>query len=136
MGVIIDGFYLGNKKAKLIHEPSGAELIADAPRDNAGEGSSFSPTDLVAGALGACMMLIMGIFAERSGINLSGLRMRVVKEMRSEPRRIASLAAVLHLPQGLSPDDRLKLERAARGCPVLHSLHPDVAADVQFLYDV
>lgn len=136
MGVIIDGFYLGNKKAKLVHEPSGVELIADAPRDNAGEGSSFSPTDLVAGALGACMMIIMGILAERSGTDLSGMRMQVVKEMRSEPRRIASLTAVLHLPQRLSQEERLKLERAARGCPVLHSLHPDVAVDPQFLYDV
>jgi putative redox protein len=90
----------------------------------------------VAGALGACMMIIMGIVADGSGMDLSGMRMRVVKEMRSEPRRIASLTAVLHLPQRLSPEERLKLERAARTCPVLHSLHPDVSADPQFLYDV
>lgn len=135
MGVIVDGFYLGNKKAKLVHEPSGVELIAAPPRDNAGDGSSFSPTDLVAGALGACMMLIMGILADRSGLDLSGMNMRVVKEMRSEPRRIASLAVILHLPQRLSAEERLKLERAARACPVLQSLHPDVAVDAQFLYD-
>jgi uncharacterized OsmC-like protein len=135
MGVIIDGFYLGNKKAKLVHEPSGSELIAAAPRDNAGDGSSFSPTDLVAGALGACLMIIMGILADRSGLDLSGMKMRVVKEMRNDPRRIASLSVLLHLPQRLSPDERLKLERAARTCPVLQSLHPDVAVTPQFVYD-
>lgn len=116
--------------------PSGVELITDAPRDNFGEGASFSPTDLMAGAVGACMMTIMGILAERSGIDLSGMRMRVEKQMQSEPRRIRSLSLVLRLPQRLAPEQRQKLERAAQGCPALHSLHPEVSVDVRYVYDV
>lgn len=136
MGVVIEGLYLGRKRTKLIHEPSGAELITDAPRDNAGEGASFSPTDLVAAALGSCMMTILGILAERSGIDLSGMRMRVEKKMADQPRRVGSLSLVLRLPAWLSSEDRQKLERAARACPVYHSLHPGVVVDAQFLYDV
>lgn len=135
MSVIIEGAYLGNKRTKLTHGPSGAELLTDAPRDNAGEGAFFSPTDLVAGALGACMMTIMGIVAERSGIPLTGATLRVEKEMRSEPRRIGKLTLALHLPASLSREQRQKLELAARACPVHQSLHPDVSVDAQFLYD-
>jgi uncharacterized OsmC-like protein len=136
MSVTIEGLYLGNKKVRLLHEPSGVELITDAPRDNFGEGASFSPTDLMAGAVGACMMTIMGILAERSGIDLSGMRMRVEKHMQSEPRRIRSLSLVLRLPQRLAPEQRQKLEQAAQGCPALHSLHPEVSVEVRYVYDV
>jgi putative redox protein len=136
MSVLIEGTYLGNKRTKLVHGPSGAELLTDAPRDNAGQGAFFSPTDLVAGALGACMMTILGIVAERSEIDLSGMTMRVEKEMRSAPRRIDTLSLALHLPARLPEEQRRKFEAAARACPVEHSLHPDVALSVEFVYDV
>ncbi len=136
MGVGIDGEYIGKKKVRLTHEPSGSVIVTDAPRDNQGEGSKFSPTDLVAAALGACMMTIIAIVGERSGMDLTGMRMRVVKEMQSEPRRIGALPIVLHLPSRLSPEERHKLERAAETCPVAHSLHPDIRVTPQFVYDV
>ena len=136
MGIIIDGVYVGNKKARLKHEPSGAELITVAPKDNFGAGNSFSPTDLVASALGACMMLIMSIAGEREGMDLSGMRMRVEKEMTSAPRRIGKLTLELHLPARLTAQERERLERVARECPVLRSIHPDVIVDARFVCDV
>jgi uncharacterized OsmC-like protein len=136
MGVIIEGTYLGKKKSKLIHTPSGTEIVTAAPRDNFGDGSSFSPTDLVAGALGACMMTLIGIVGERDGIDLSGMKMRVEKEMEGQPRRIGMLYVVLHLPRNLPEADRGKLERAAMTCPVHHSLSTDTEIDAKFVYDL
>lgn len=136
MSVLIEGQYLGNKICRLLHTPSGAEIITNAPRDNGGEGKAFSPTDLVAGALGACMMTIMGIMADRLRLDLAGTRMSVEKHMQASPRRIARLVLELHLPEALGPEDRKKLEAGARACPVEHSLHSEVALDVKFLYDV
>lgn len=136
MGVVIEGVYLGNKKARLRHEPSGAEFLTDVPRDAGGEASSFSPTDLVGGALGACMLSVMGLAAERAAIDLAGTRMRVEKEMTPPPRRVGKLTVTVHLPARLEAKERERLERVARECPVLRSLHPDVTVDAQFLYDV
>ncbi len=135
MSVIIDGVYVGNKKARLKHEPSGTEILTVAPKDNFGDGSSFSPTDLVASGLGACMMLIMSIAGEREGMDLSGMRFRVEKEMISAPRRIGKLTLELHLPARLDAPQRERLESVARECPVLRSVHPDVVVDARFLYD-
>jgi len=132
----MEGNYLGNKRVRLVHGPSGAELLVDAPRDNAGRGAFFSPTDLLAAAWGACGMIVMGIVAERSGIDLSGMSMRVEKEMRNEPRRIGALSLELHLPAGLPEEHRKKLEAAARACPVGLSLDPGISLEVRFLYDV
>lgn len=136
MSVKITGKYLGNKKTSLLHTPSGAEIVTSAPIDNQGDGSAFSPTDLVAGALGACMMTVMSIVAERDGVDLSGMSMEVEKHMEQNPRRIGRLPIRLHLPRGIDESYRSKLERVAHTCPVHHTLREDTSVEVEFLYDV
>jgi putative redox protein len=136
MAVIIEGTYIGDKRTRMIHGPSGAEMLTDAPADNAGEGRCFSPTDLVAAGLGSCILTIMAIYAERNGIDLAGSTLRVTKEMTSNPRRLGRITVELHLPSGICPEDRVKLERAGHACPVERSLHPDVAVDIRYAYDI
>lgn len=136
MGIQIQGEYLGEKKVKLIHGPSGATIITAAPKDNQGDGSSFSPSDLVASAFGACMLTIMAIHAEREKISLQGTYFSLEKNMVADPRRIASLPVVFHLPKVLSPEQRKLLEALAPSCPVCCSLYSDIKTSVQFLYDV
>ena len=135
MSVEITGRYVGNLKVALTHGPSGAEMHTAAPVDNHGDGSSFSPTDLVAAALGSCMVSIMGIMAERDGIDLSECRFTVEKHMSPEPpRRIDRLPISMHMPAGLSASQRSKLERGALTCPVHRSLLPEIEKDVRFVY--
>ena len=132
MSVEVTGRYTGNLKMELIHGPSGATIHSAAPKDNNGDGSSFSPTDLVATALGSCMCTIIAMVAERDGIDCSQLRFRAEKHMSASPRRIGSIPVHITLPPGLTPEQRGKLERAAATCPVHHSLHPDIQIDITF----
>ncbi|MCG8463005.1 MAG: OsmC family protein [Holophagales bacterium] len=134
MSVGITGRYEGQLRVKLTHGPSGAELHTAAPVDNNGDGSSFSPTDLVAAALGACMVTIMGIQAQRHGIELEGCHFTAEKHMVSDPRRIGSIPITLHMPAGLTESERKRLERGALTCPVHRSLLPEVGKEVRFLY--
>lgn len=136
MSVEMTGEYLGHKKVRLVHGPSGEVLITEAPKDNGGEGKSFSPTDLVAAAFGACVITTIAIVAERSGISVQGMRMSVEKHMRQEPRRVGSMPLIVHLPAALSEQDRRKLEAAGRACPVHKTLHPEVEAEITYVYDV
>jgi len=123
--------YTGGLHCSAQHGPSGATLETDAPVDNHGKGESFSPTDLVATALGSCMATVMGIYAERKGIDLRGMRIEVTKEMtQSAPRRIARLATTIQMPAGLAKEPAL--EHAALTCPVHQSLHPEVEKPVEF----
>lgn len=127
--------YQGGLRTSAQHGPSGAEFHTDAPVDNNGKGESFSPTDLVGVALGSCVLTVMGIVADRIGVDLSGATANVEKSMVADPkRRIGELNVKLKLPGGISERDRKKLERAALTCPVHKSLHPDIDAPIIFVW--
>ena len=131
----IDIEYAGTLRCSAVHVPSSQTLITDAPVDNHGKGESFSPTDLVATALGTCMATIMGIFAQRHEIDLRGMKITVTKEMTTSPvRRIARLASEIRVPLPTTHPQREALERAALTCPVHGSLHPDVEKPVRFVW--
>ncbi len=137
MAVEINVIYEGGLHCTATHGPSHRTLNTDAPVDNGGKGEAFSPTDLVATALGTCMATIMGLVAQRNDLNIDGLQVQVIKEMASDPvRRIGSLKTRVVFPSGkpLSATHRAKLEAAANACPVKKSLHPDVNIPVEFVY--
>lgn len=134
MAVEITGRYLGHLKVEATHGPSGARLETAAPVDNQGDGSSFSPTDLVATAMATCMLTVMGIKARDRGIDLSGCTFRVEKHMRSDPRRLDRLPITIQMPAGLSAEERTVLERTALTCPVHRSLLEAIEKPVEFVY--
>ena len=135
MTVEIKGQYEGDLRVKLTHGPSGSVIETDAPVDNQGKGSRFSPTDLTAAALASCMITIMGIVAKRDGINLDGLTFRAEKHMTTDtPRRIKKIVIEFNMPKVLTDDQKKKLEKAAHTCPVHHSLHPDIEKTIRFVY--
>ncbi|MET0156325.1 MAG: OsmC family protein [Rickettsiales bacterium] len=125
--------YQGELRCDAVHESSGSRIHTDAPKDNNGKGENFSPTDLIATALGACMLTIMGITAKNLNVDITGATASVEKEMASSPtRRIAKLAVRLRFPLPVDEESRIKLERAALACPVHKSLHPDIETPIAF----
>lgn len=131
--VEINVVYKGELHCVATHQPSGTVLTTDAPKDNHGKGESFSPTDLVATALGTCLLTIMGLAAKSMQIDLSGATVVVRKEMVAKPtRRIGTLAVTIDIPLALGEDQKQKLVTAAMACPVHHSLHPDVQRPIDF----
>jgi putative redox protein len=127
--------YEGDLHCRLEHGPSGDMLLTDAPKDNQGKGEHFSPTDLVAAALGSCSLTTMAIYAKRHNKELGPMSLKIQKEMTTEPpRRIAKLSVQIQMPQGLSAEERPAYERVATSCPVHKSLHPDVQVVTSFTY--
>lgn len=127
--------YDGNKKCSLVH-PEGATLKTDAPKDIGGDASAFSPTDLVAAGLAACILTTMAMFGERHGLKLDGASATVEKHMTSPPlpRRIARLPVVVTLAASVPAEMRARIEAAGNACPVHASLHPEVDAPITYQY--
>lgn len=130
--------YEGNLRTVCTHLRSGSVIETDAPVDNNGKGERFSPTDLVATALGTCMLTIMGMRAREMKVNLEGVRIDVEKIMKADPRRIGGINLTFHIPDTLQVDADQKaiLENAAHTCPVMYSIHPDIKVNVLFHWNV
>lgn len=125
--------YLGELRVECEHLESGTKIITDAPRDNCGKGEAFSPTDLCATALGACILTTMGIYASQHEIDLTGAEAEIVKMMGNEPRRIAEIDIVIHMPaKGYSEKEKKILERVAHACPVHFSLNDRLVKNIKF----
>ncbi len=131
---MIKVIYQGHLRTQATHINSQNQIITDAPKDNHGKGEAFSPTDLICSALASCQMTIMGILAEREGINLEGLEAYVEKIMTDNPRRISRIKVTYTCPESLllTVREHKKLHRAAMTCPVALSLHSDIVQEVEW----
>ena len=131
----IEGSYLGGLRVSSTHLASNTEIITDAPVDNNGKGESFSPTDLVATALGTCIITVMGIYAEKNGILMPNVYSRTNKFMTSNPRKISTLKIeIIFDDNQLSDVDKQSLKKVALNCPVAKSLHPDLQQEIEFIF--
>lgn len=127
--------YKGSLRTEATHLKSGQTIITDAPTDNNGKGEAFSPTDLVATALGSCMFTIMGIACDTHQIlGFEGTVVDITKHMAADPRRISGITANITFAKSFTEKERAILEHAAKTCPVAKSLHPDVLQEINFIY--
>ncbi len=128
--------YKGDLECEATHLFSGTSIKTDAPTDNQGKGSAFSPTDLVATATANCMLTIMGIKARDHHWNITGTRAEVQKIMADNPRRIGAIVITVYMPENFLADEKARtiLENAARTCPVLMSLNKEIEKDLRFVW--
>ncbi len=128
--------YTGDLHCAAVHDPSKSEIATDAPVDNKGKGETFSPTDLVATALGTCMATILSMTAESHGLDVKGMTVSVSKEMSKDaPRRIVGLPSEVRIPLPASTPQRALLENAALNCPVHKSLPLELERPTTFVWE-
>lgn len=132
----VDIWYEGDLSTRAVYRDTGVEILTDAPKENHGFGRYFSPTDLLAVALGSCMLTLMGLVARRSNLDIRGTQLKVIKSMRSIPTRsIEALEISIFCPHTFSQQLQEDLIRAAEECPVRRSLHPDIRCSMTFNWE-
>jgi putative redox protein len=128
----IETTYLGGLRTEATHVQSGTKIITDAPVDNQGKGEAFSPSDLVAAALGSCMLTIMGIAARTHNINIDNTKCSITKIMATNPRRVAEVVINFKFPGSYTEKEQKILENAALTCPVYYSVNDELKKTVDF----
>jgi putative redox protein len=123
--------YLGDLRTQMTHVRSGSVIITDAPVDNKGRGEYFSPTDLVASALGSCIFTIMGIAAREHGFSIDGSSCAITKVMADKPRKIEEIRIAFDFTSNIYTDkQKTILEHCVKTCPVALSLNESVNQDI------
>ena len=125
--------YKGNLRTEAIHLNSNTSILTDAPKDNHGNGEAFSPTDLVATALGSCMLTIIGIKAREHNFNVSSIEMDITKIMSASPRKISEVVVEFNfIDNSYTDKEKTIIENSARACPVALSLDPNIKQTLSF----
>ena len=127
--------YLGDLRTEIIHIRSGSVITTDAPLDNKGKGENFSPTDMVAAALGSCIFTIMGIAAREHSFSIDGTACRITKIMTESPRKIGEIKIEFDFTANYYSDKQKKiLEYCVKNCPVALTLNESVFQNVTLLF--
>jgi uncharacterized OsmC-like protein len=127
--------YLGDLRTEIIHVRSGSVITTDAPVDNKGKGENFSPTDLVASALGSCAFTIMGIAAREHNFSIDGSSCTITKIMTDKPRKVGEIRIEFDFTGNEYSDKQKKiLEHSVKTCPVALSLNESVFQNVTLLF--
>ena len=125
--------YLGDLRTESVHLQSGSRILTDAPTDNRGKGEAFSPTDMLATALGTCILTIMGIKAIDNNIDIRGTKLDITKIMASDPRRVDEVIMEFHFPdRTYSEEEKKMIESVAGISPVPLSVHSDLKQTIRF----
>ncbi len=125
--------YLGNLRCEAEHLDSGSKIMTVAPKDNNGDGSLFSPTDLFATSLGCCMLTIIGMTARTNGFSIDGTTITTEKIMGTNPRRVVELRLEFDMPKNDYTDkQKAMIENSARTCPVANSISPEINKVINF----
>jgi putative redox protein len=130
--------YQGNLRTTCTHLQSKNYIYTDAPTDNFGKGEYFSPTDLIATALGACIITTLGIFGQKENRKweFKGTKIKCTKVMYNNPRRIGEIHLHIHFSENSWNDkEKMLIERVARTCPVKESLNPNIKVIEIYHYD-
>lgn len=127
--------YISDLRTEILHVRSGSIITTDAPVDNKGKGEYFSPTDMVASALGSCIFTIMGIAAREHDFSIDGSSCKITKIMTESPRKIGEIKIEFDFT-GYDYSDKQKkiLEYCVKTCPVALSLNESVFQNVKLLF--
>ncbi len=90
----------------------------------------MNPGELLANALGACMLTMIGFLAARRGEKIDGTEVSVVPSFDEKHTRITAFALTFRFPEGLSQAQKDFYAKVAETCPVHNSLRGDITYKV------
>ena len=86
----------------------------------------FTPGDMLAGALGACTLTMMGYIAARSNYPLDDVKVEVLPSFAPDGSGLKSVQMHITFPKDTPEDIRRRCLAAAERCPVKNSLSADI----------
>jgi putative redox protein len=99
-------------------------IVTDEPERLGGTDQGPAPHELLAATLASCVATTIAMYAQNRGWDIGETAVDVDYDPDSSPRH---LSIDVHLPNDLAPDQRRRLERVAKTCPVRRALETGFA---------
>ena len=103
-------------------------IVTDEPAELGGADTGPAPHELLPATLASCIATMMSMYAQSKGWQLRGLSVDVEYDHQSVPRHFD---VVVHLPDGLAPEQIERLRRVADSCPVRRAMETGFSFDEQ-----
>ncbi len=110
----------------------GNEVIVDDTVEAGGPGDGFRPSELLLGALAACMAGTMTNFATDQDIAIGGITVSVSDQVEKAPSRIGGITVSMVVRADASDRQAASLERVASACKIHNTLRHSPQIDVEF----
>jgi len=125
-------------RVKMIYEGDlrvDGDFSTDVSEKWGGIGEYPSPTDLMAGSLGSCILSIMGMKANAMGFDMTGTTIEVEKVMNAQGK-FEKFIITVDCSRAIDERTAEKLERAGRGCPVHEAIDSEIEQELIFKWNM
>jgi uncharacterized OsmC-like protein len=117
---------------RFVIRARGNEVIVDDTVEAGGPGDGFRPTELLLGALSACMAGTMANFANDQGVVIDGITVSVSDQVEKAPTRIGGITVSMIVRADTDERQAASLERVASACKIHNTLKRPPRIDVEF----
>ena len=111
----------------------GRDVISDMSVEDGGRGAGFSPAELLAGSLGACIAMMVQGYCDRHGYTDGDIGVNLTFELADNPKRVGAIVVDVELPDGFPDDRRDAVRRIAERCSIHETLIHPPRMDVEFV---
>ena len=101
-------------------------IVTDEPESLGGTDTGPAPHELLPATLASCISTMIVLYARRREWDLGEVRVNVRYDNEAQPRRFD---VDVHLPDGLTDEQLVRLRRVADTCPVRRALEGSFVFD-------
>jgi putative redox protein len=112
---------IGKDHYKTILASSSNTILADEPKEQGGEDLGFSPSEILASALGACTCITLRMYADRKNWDLDSIEVSVIFT-RDQERNESDMKREITLIGALTDEERQRLLQIANQCLIHKTL--------------
>ncbi len=108
----------------------GHEVTCDLSPKEGGRDQGFSPVELLAGSLGACIGMMVQTYCQRHGHD-GDVGVSLTLELADKPKRVAGIVVDVEVPDSVPEDKKDTIRAMAKRCPVHETLAASPRVDIE-----
>jgi putative redox protein len=106
-------------------------VASDLSTEDGGSDLGPSPSELLVGSLGACIVMMVQRFCDRHEYHDGDVAANMTYELADSPKRIGAITIDLEIPKDVPEDKIAVIRRVAEACPIHGTLQNPPNMDME-----